>query len=238
MTKLFLSLLSLLAFFSVTAQAQSSNPEVEAKAYYTDEDGDHEADNIEDGEAPLTVQFKAIPTDMGTWTPSYEWHFQKLTGDGRSEFLVRYEQETTYTFSESGSYTVTLKTYLRDGEFTAELDEKTIPVSISDSELEFPNAFSPNNGDQLNNVYKAKKHKSIVTFRAIILNRWGQKLYEWTDPDGGWDGTFHGRDVKQGVYFVMVNAKGADGKEYKIRKDVNLLRGFTEKGNSTTSTNE
>jgi len=30
--------------------------------------------------------------------------------------------------------------------------------------------------------------------------------------------------VKDGVYFVLVNARGADGKEYNIRRDVNLIR--------------
>ena len=48
----------------------------------------------------------------------------------------------------------------------------------------------------------------------------------------GWDGKYKGKDVAQGVYFVLVEAKGADGKTYKIKRDVNLLRGFTE---STTN---
>lgn len=68
-----------------------------------------------------------------------------------------------------------------------------------------------------------------IKFEAVIFNRWGQKLYSWTDPAGGWDGKFNGKDVKQGVYYVMVKAVGADGKKYNIKRDVNLLRGFTER---------
>ena len=63
---------------------------------------------------------------------------------------------------------------------------------------------------------------------AYSFNRGGQKIYEWHDPAGGWDGKFNGKDVKQGVYFVLVKAKGADGRKYNIKKDVNLLRGYTE----------
>ena len=37
-----------------------------------------------------------------------------------------------------------------------------------------------------------------------------------------------------GVYFVLVKAKGADGKTYNIKRDVNLLRGFTESTNSSS----
>ena len=100
------------------------------------------------------------------------------------------------------------------------------------SQLIMPNAFSPNH-DTINDVYKVKESQNIVEFRATIFNRWGQKLYEWTNLDGGWDGTYRGKDVKQGTYFVLVKARGADGQTYNIRKDVNLLRGYTE-GTSIT----
>ena len=106
-------------------------------------------------------------------------------------------------------------------------------VTVSESKLEMPNAFSPN-GDGYNDIYQAKEGwQSIVEFHASIYNRWGQKLYEWDDPAGGWDGKFHGSDVKQGVYFVDVKAKGADGRKYHIRRDVNLLRGYHENGSSS-----
>ena len=100
------------------------------------------------------------------------------------------------------------------------------------STLIMPNAFSPNH-DTINDVYKVKEHQNIVEFRATIFNRWGQKLYEWSNIEGGWDGTYRGKDVKQGTYFVLVKARGADGQTYTIRKDVNLLRGYTE-GTSIT----
>ena len=95
------------------------------------------------------------------------------------------------------------------------------------SSLAFPNAFSPN-GDQINDIYKAKECQNIEEFHAYIFNRWGKKLYEWDNPDEGWDGTYNGKDVKQGTYFVLVKARGADGRKFNIRKDVNLLRGYSE----------
>ena len=103
-----------------------------------------------------------------------------------------------------------------------------LSISIAESKLEMPNAFSPN-GDGINDVYKAKSgYQSLVEFQATIFNRWGQKLYSWNDPAGGWDGKFNGQDVKQGVYYVLVKARGADGRKFNIRRDVNLLRGYTE----------
>ena len=232
MKKKHLFLLFAAVVWSLTAHPQSVNPQ----AYYTDDEGtEQETTTIGDGQAPLAVTFRANPSDMDGYSPSYEWHFRRMeqSGSGERELFVRYEEDTQYTFNESGTYNIVLKTRLeQDG---LELDSVSITVSIAESKLEFPNAFSPN-GDGINDVYKAKDGwKSIVKFRAIIVNRWGQKLYEWNDPAGGWDGTHNGHDVKDGVYFVQVTAKGADGRDYHIRKDINLLRGYTEGGRSSGS---
>lgn len=212
---------------------------VDATAYWTNEDGDEEeGKSIGEGQAPLDVTFRANPSEMEGLTPSYEWHFRKMSADGSNDFeelFVRYEEDTQYTFAQSGTFNVVLKTQIAEPDVVPP-DSMVIVVSITESKLEFPNAFSPN-GDGHNDIYKAKEgYRSIVSFRAIIVNRWGQKLYEWHDPSGGWDGTYNGKPVKDGVYFVQVIAKGADGKEYHIRKDVNLLRGYTEGRNSGTTT--
>ncbi|MCR4602954.1 MAG: gliding motility-associated C-terminal domain-containing protein [Prevotella sp.] len=233
MKKKAIFLLFAASIWSSTTFSQQVNP----LAYYTDEDGlDQESTSIDDGQAPLSVTFRANPSEMDGYTPSYEWHFRLLKdGEGQRELFVRYEEDTQYTFNESGTYSIVLKTRLeQDG---AELDSVAISISIAESRLEFPNAFSPN-GDGINDIYKAKDQgqdawRSIVKFKAIIINRWGQKLYEWNDPAGGWDGTHNGHPVKEGVYFVQVSAKGADGRDYNIRKDVNLIRGYSEGGNTS-----
>ena len=95
------------------------------------------------------------------------------------------------------------------------------------SHIEIYNAFSPN-GDNRNDVLRVKSSTGSVEFRAIIFNRWGQKLYEWTDINGGWDGNVNGKPAKQGTYFVLVKAKGSDGQTHTIKRDVNLLRGYNE----------
>ena len=198
-------------------------------AYYTVEGEDLEStDFITDAEDPLTFTFKANPSDLGELTPAYEWRFYK---DGQlTPFLVRYEENTVYEFKESGTTTVSL--YVSYDEETEPELVASIKVTISTSLLEMPNAFSPN-GDGINDIYMAKtNHKSLIEFHAYIFNRWGQKLFEWTNPDEGWDGTYKGSPVKAGVYFVLVKAKGADGRTYNIRRDVNLLRDYTEDSSS------
>ena len=157
-------------------------------------------------------------------------------------YLIRYEENTEYTFTKAGSHKIELYATFTQGNdtvtYTQEYwaDSEPIRVTISESKLEMPNAFSPN-GDGINDMYKAKSgYQSLVEFHAYIFNRWGQKLYEWTNPADGWDGTYNGKDVKEGVYYVLVKAKGADGRKYNIKRDVNLLRGYDETAGSGTVT--
>lgn len=205
-------------------------------AIYTDKDGNEirETEKVE-GDAPLHVRFVANAESLEAGS-SLEWHFIHVGPDGTSE-ITRYEENTEFDFRESGKTTVTLLVKIAD----EVVEEGSLTVVISDSHLEMPNAFSPN-GDNHNNIYGAKgvcnpestgRYRSIVEFHAYIFNRWGQKLYEWTDISSGWDGTYNGSPVKDGVYYVLVNARGADGKVYNIRRDVNLIRNFNSVTNST-----
>lgn len=218
-----ISLIVVLFLFTTNVFSQSCEP----YGTYIGENGSTETINSAQGfsgSAPLTVDFVANPVIDYPNGTHLEWHFFEQA-NRKNAFLVRYEQNTQYTFTTAGSFQICLYEIL--GSDTINIYDP-ITVSISESEIVFPNAFSPN-GDGMNDVYKAKKgFKSIVEFRAIIFNRWGQKLFEWTDPNEGWDGTFNGKPVAQGVYFVNVKAKGADGRKFHIKKDVNLLRGYNE----------
>lgn len=222
----------LLLVLCTTLQAYADEvPTIDPQATFTTDEG-VETGTSYSGSAPLTVVFHANAENVGMYTPHYEWRFTK---EGETQpYLVRYEEETEYTFTEAGSHRIVLYATFINGNDTVAYtkdywqDAQPITIQISESKLEMPNAFSPN-GDGINDIYRAKNnYQSIVEFDAYIFNRWGQKIYEWHDPAGGWDGKFNGKDVKQGVYFVLVKAKGADGRKYNIKKDVNLLRGYTE----------
>ena len=159
-----------LILMSLSAAAQTISP----KAIYVDSLGvTNEVTSIDNGQAPLEVSFKANPSGLGSNTASYEWHFRRDTGNNKfEEMFVRYEEDTQYTFNESGTYSILLKAKIdQDG---SDIDPDSIKIVIADSWLDFPNAFTPN-GDGLNDVYRAKSgYRSIVQFRATIINRWAR----------------------------------------------------------------
>lgn len=222
-------LAALLSFSAVSAQTPVISPTVS----YTDADGNTSEEAQFSGSAPITASFKCNPSNIGLYTPHYEWRFY-TEGNEDAPYLIRYEEDTEYTFSTSGTnYIVCYATFVQGTDTVAytetywSTENSPFQVSVYESKLEFPNAFTPN-GDGVNDIYKAKDgYQSIVEFKATIFNRWGQKMYEWSDPAGGWDGYTHGKQAKQGTYFVVVKAKGADGRKFNIRKDVNLLRNYT-----------
>lgn len=208
-------------------------------ATYVNVDGEELTDASQAQNAPLKAHFEANPEDYDGYEARFEW---KITNADNPDVVLvhRFDQDIDYTFEHSGSYKVQLYATFIQGNDTImwpeEGDEDPFMVVISTSKLEMPNAFSPN-GDGYNDVYNAKpEYQSIVEFKATIFNRWGQKIYSWTNPDrekDGWDGTWHGRKVKDGVYFVVVAAKGADGQKFNIRKDVNVLTGYDNGANQS-----
>lgn len=169
------------------------------------------------GAAPLEFRFSADEVDGCR----YEWNFARDASFG-DVFLSRFERETIYSFTESGQFFVRLTVTNTETDETQTSD--VFMIQIAESELKVPNAFSPN-GDGVNDIFKVS-HKSLVRFQAYIFNRWGQELYRWnlSHIDDGWDGTAHGRQVPEGVYFIVVEAEGADGVKYNIKGDINILR--------------
>jgi len=217
-----ISTLLILLMLSIGAFA-----DIELKATYIDKDGNEiTATSDFTAEAPLHVTFTSNATSLEAGA-TIEWRIRHKTS-GLS--VTRYETDTEYTFTEAGMNTISLLVKQND----EVVDSAGIIITISESNLEMPNAFSPN-GDGTNDIYRAKPgYKSIVEFHAYIFNRHGQKLYDWTNIAEGWDGTYNGSPVKDGVYFVYVKARGADGIEYNIRRDVNLIRDFNNVYSTTS----
>lgn len=220
-----------LAFANV--EAQENMPAISPTATITTATGETQEVTEYSGSAPLQVHFAPNVENPEGYEAYYEWRFYKEGTSIEEPYLVRHEEDTDFTFNEAGGHCIALIAYFMNGNDTIVkydtdywMDATPIRISISTSKLDFPNAFSPN-GDGMNDIYRAKTdYQSIVEFKAVIYNRWGQKLYEWNNPAGGWDGTYKGNPVKQGVYYVQVTAKGADGRRFNIKKDVNLLRTF------------
>lgn len=212
------------ALAGLSARGQTPPPGADPVMVVTNADGSQSEETSFDGSAPLRARFEARPKNVGALTARYEWQFSK-EGESRS-FLLRYDENTDYTFAQSGVFTVRLLISFVDATGSTSLYEMDTPfrIAIAESKLEVPNAFTPN-GDGVNDVFRVKEgYRSIVEFRAIVVNRGGKKVAEWSDPADGWDGRDSGGDAPDGAYYLLLRARGADGKRYEVKKVINLLR--------------
>jgi gliding motility-associated-like protein len=176
-------------------------------------------------QAPVDIKFTAYANDPVA--AMYIWQIVKIDPDTKDSTAVgKYTEYTankpiTHTFRESGTYVAQLD--VSNSRFNCSDNSQSFPIFIGDSNLILPNAFSPGSSIGSNDEYRVS-YKSLISFKASIYNRWGNLLYHWEDPAKGWDGKVNGKYVPTGVYFIVVEAKGADGKSYTKSKDINVLR--------------
>lgn len=97
-------------------------------------------------------------------------------------------------------------------------------IEANKMSVEAPNVFTPD-GDGINDFFEVT-YKSVDKFKMTIINRWGRKVFETTNPGEGWNGKIGGRKASEGVYFYYIDAKDFTGKEHiELKGPVHLLRG-------------
>lgn len=82
-----------------------------------------------------------------------------------------------------------------------------------------PNVFTPNN-DGLNDLFKPVLDGCLEKdYLFTIYNRWGEKLFETSNPAVGWNG----KDVQNGAYYWILRLKSPyieNGKEFYLNGQV------------------
>jgi gliding motility-associated-like protein len=84
-----------------------------------------------------------------------------------------------------------------------------------------PGAFTPN-GDGKNDNYKPDVLGNILQYRFTIYNRWGQAIFQTTDINKGWDGTYTGRLQDTNV-FVWTCTYQFAGEKIQAKKGTFIL---------------
>jgi gliding motility-associated-like protein len=72
--------------------------------------------------------------------------------------------------------------------------------------VDVPDAFSPN-GDSVNEMLFVEGWGIEKVLEFKIFNRWGEMVFETTNPDIGWDGTYKGQDQMADTYTYIVSVK-------------------------------
>ncbi|MES2762674.1 MAG: PKD domain-containing protein [Bacteroidota bacterium] len=118
------------------------------------------------------------------------WYYDFADGSGSSDI------NPIHTYATWGDYYVTqtlINTYACPN--TARLLIRVLP------EFRFwiPNAFTPGNKDNLNDIFKPIAI-GVEDYTFMIFDRWGEMIYKTNDPEAGWNGTYKNKPCTDDVY--------------------------------------
>ncbi len=101
-------------------------------------------------------------------------------------------------------------------------DTTYVDVLTDKKILYVPNAFTPD-GNGNNDTFRIFTF-GVKEIKLTIFNRWGELIFETTDPTAKWDGTYQGDRIKPGTYTYNIYIKYKDDERVKKRGSVTLIR--------------
>lgn len=88
--------------------------------------------------------------------------------------------------------------------------------------LYIPNAFTPNG---INNIFKpVLGFANFDSYEFIIYNRIYKQVFYTNDVDEGWDGSFNGKNLPEGVYVYFLQFNDAKGQPFQKVGHLTLIR--------------
>ncbi len=151
---------------------------------------------------PITIFAGEEITLTASGAQSYKWN----NGSSSNSILVSPKQTTTYQVTTTLSDNTTT---------TLSANVEVIPIWI-------PKAFSPDN-DGINDLFKPEGYYK-GNFTMQVFSRGGQMVFESNDINLGWDGTYRGEKMPDGVYAYVISVSDSKGNARTKKGAVTLLR--------------
>jgi gliding motility-associated-like protein len=148
-------------------------------------------------------------TDKSQGARNWNWNF----GDGTEEGT----KDATHTFSHEGAFQVMLTVH--NGADCVDTLSKWIKV---EDKVLVPNVFSPD-GDGNNDLYIIKAG-SMKEYSLVIFNRFGNEVFNSTDPNEPWDGKTKMGEAPAGTYYFILKAISLSDKDFSQKGFITLIR--------------
>jgi gliding motility-associated-like protein len=149
-------------------------------------------------------------TDQSQNSSAWYWDF----GNNADTSIV---QNPSYTYSQNGSYTITL--IASNGSCS---DTAAYQFEITGSPVIVPTAFSPN-GDNLNDVFRIGGGP-FKMYELRIFNEWGQQIFFSDAQANGWDGRYKAKDQPAGPYVYIFVGTTYKDEEIKLHGEIAITR--------------
>ena len=151
----------------------------------------------------------------------YNIYFTPIEG-GEFQLIETYTSSSETTLEHkpligiAGCYAVTaVDTFFNESAFSNIVCIDNCPI------YELPNVFTPN-GDGANELFIPFPYRFVDRIDLQIFNRWGQLVFETTNPDIQWNGG----DLSEGTYFYVCRVY--ETRLNGIQQQPDILRGYIE----------
>ncbi len=95
-------------------------------------------------------------------------------------------------------------------------------LTCDDPFIFIPNIFSPNEDGKNDRLYV--RSEILERFNFVVYSRWGERVFETTSLEEGWDGTYQGKPCQNGVYDFYFTGTCIGGKSCELKGNVMLVR--------------
>ena len=177
-----------------------------------------------DLQVPFSLNIETI-NNTSVNADSYVWQIFNGRSDDLS--MLIWEGNTLipdYKFENMGEYYIKLQAFSdKAPNCSSNPADATLFIHYK-SVIEVPNIFTPNN-DGYNDEFRIKA-RELETYRCVIYNRWGEKVFETEDSDENWNGKKmnEGGNLSSGTYYYVIDGTGKQGESFKFKGAVELLR--------------
>lgn len=173
--------------------------------------------------SPPIAQFSVKP-GIQISIPNYTFNFNDESSNTPDQWTWDFGDHTSsalknpsHTYLDTGVYKVTLRVSNQQGCFTE--TSKSVRITGVPGYLFLPNSFIPGSETNELRLFSAKG-SGIRSWKFSIFDKWGEKMWETSlldegRPVEGWDGTFKGQPMPQGVYYWKVEVQMINGSEWK-----------------------
>ncbi|MFN7117637.1 MAG: gliding motility-associated C-terminal domain-containing protein [Saprospiraceae bacterium] len=155
----------------------------------------------------------------------------QLSATYNTHFKYNWQPDQTLNFSDifnplaSPTATTTYEVSVQNEAGCEAVASRTIVVvnlACEEPYIFIPSAFSPNN-DGVNDVFRVRGNHVDQVYLAVY-NRWGQRVFESTAREQGWDGTFRGEALPPDVYGYYAEIRCFGGGIFVKKGNCTLIR--------------
>ena len=156
----------------------------------------------------------------------YNIYYSAFEG-GEFNLIASFDDSGTTTFEHkpergiAGCYAVTaIDTFNNESAFSNIICVDNCPF------YNLPNTFTPN-GDGANDIFTPYPFCFIESVEFKVFNRWGQSVFETTDPNLNWDGKNRkGEDLPEGPYYY--SCRVFEQRVSGVTQSAEILSGYIE----------